>query len=244
MEPAGMPGQGREPPTHAGSTGGRLFFVHPGRRRTRPPPRQSYTARMDQASDRSRVIPAHLYRRERWKNERGWTREIARSPVAGDWNWRLSIAEIEEDAPFSRFDGVERELVLLSGNGLRLRFDDDVVRELLPPHDRVRFAGERGVQGELVDGPTQDFNLMWRRDAIDAQLWHRPLVGPMVIFVDPGSVWAVHLLAGQARFADASGLPNLSTADTALLVAPGPMRERFVLDGGGEALLVRLQQRG
>jgi len=199
---------------------------------------------MDQASDRSRVIPAHLYRRERWKNERGWTREITRSPVAGDWNWRLSIAEIEEDAPFSRFDGVERELVLLSGNGLRLRFDDGVVHELLPPHDRVRFAGERGVQGELVDGPTQDFNLMWRRDAIDAQLWHRPLVGPMVIFVDPGSVWAVHLLAGQARFADASGLPDLSAADTALLVAPGPVRERFVLDGGGEALLVRLQQRG
>ena len=199
---------------------------------------------MEPISDRSRVLPAHLYRRERWKNERGWTREIARSPESGEWNWRLSIAEIEEDAPFSRFDGIERELVLLSGNGLRLRFDDGAVDELLPPHDRVRFAGERGVQGELVDGPTQDFNLMWRRDAIDAQLWHRPLVGPMVMFVEPGSVWAVHLLAGQARFADASGLPALAMADTALLVAPGAARERFVLDGGGEVLLVRLQQRG
>jgi hypothetical protein len=199
---------------------------------------------MGQANDRPRVVPAHVYRRERWKNERGWTREIARSSTGGDWNWRLSIAEIEEDAPFSRFDGIERELVLLSGNGLRLRFDDGVVRELLPPHDRVRFAGERAVQGELVDGPTQDFNLMWRRDAIDAQLWHRPLVGPMVIFVEPGCVWAVHLLAGQARFADASGLPPLAAADTALLVASGAGRERFVLDGGGEALLVRLQQRG
>ena len=199
---------------------------------------------MEPISDRSRVLPAHLYRRERWKNERGWTREIARSPELGEWNWRLSIAEIEEDAPFSRFDGIERELVLLSGNGLRLRFDDGAVDELLPPHDRVRFAGERGVQGELVDGPTQDFNLMWRRDAIDAQLWHRPLVGPMVMFVEPGSIWAVHLIAGQARFADASGLPALAVADTALLVAPGAARERFVLDGGGEVLLVRLQQRG
>jgi len=199
---------------------------------------------MEPISDRSRVLPAHLYRRERWKNERGWTREIARSPAQGEWNWRLSIAEIEEDARFSRFDGIERELVLLSGNGLRLRFDDGAVDELLPPHDRVRFAGERGVQGELVDGPTQDFNLMWRRDAIDAQLWHRPLVGPMVMFVEPGSIWAVHLIAGQARFADASGLPALAMADTALLVAPGAARERFVLDGGGEVLLVRLQQRG
>ena len=199
---------------------------------------------MDPACDSPRVVPAHLYRRERWKNQRGWTREIARSSVDGDWNWRLSIAEIEEDAPFSRFEGIERELVLLSGNGLRLRFDDGAVDELLPPHDRVRFAGERGVQGELIDGPTQDFNLMWRRDAIDAQLWHRPLVGPMVMFVEPGSIWTVHLLAGQARFADASGLPALAMADTALLVAPGAARERFVLDGGGEVLLVRLQQRG
>jgi hypothetical protein len=199
---------------------------------------------MDQDSDRSHVVPAHLYRRERWKNELGWTREIARSGSGEAWDWRLSIAEIEEDARFSRFEGIERELVLLSGNGLRLRFDDGSVQELLPPHDRARFAGEVGVVGELLDGPTQDFNLMWRRDAVDAHLWHRPLVGPMVIFVEPRSVWAVHVLAGQARFADASGLPDLATADTALLLAPGGARERFVLDGGGEVLLVRLQQRG
>jgi len=211
---------------------------------TRPTPAPSYTAAMDPAKDRSRVVPAHLYRRERWKNQCGWTREIARSSDDGDWNWRLSIAEIEEDAPFSRFEGIERELVLLSGNGLRLRFDDGTARELLPPHERVRFAGERGVHGELIDGPTQDFNLMWRRDAIEAQLWHRPLVGPMVMFVEPGSVWAVHLLAGQARFADDSGLPGLAMSDTALLVASGVARERFVLDGGGEVLVVRLQQRG
>jgi hypothetical protein len=57
-------------------------------------------------------------------------------------------------------------------------------------------------------------------------------------------VWGVHLLAGQARFADASGLPDLATADTALLVAQHDARERFVLDGGGEVLLVRLQRRG
>jgi environmental stress-induced protein Ves len=230
------------PPVQEASAGG--FFMHhgvggPGRHQPRPTLRA-----MASSSDRSRVVPAHLYRRERWKNERGWTREIARSPGEGDWNWRLSIAEIEEDAPFSRFDGIERELVLLSGNGLRLRFDDGAMRELLPPHDRVRFAGERGAHGELVDGPTQDFNLMWRRSAIDAQLWHRPLVGPMVMFVEPGSVWAVHLLAGQARFADGSGLPDLASSDTALLVASGDSRERFVLDGGGEVLLVRLQQRG
>lgn len=160
-----------------------------------------------------------------------------------DWDWRLSIAEIERDAPFSAFPGIDRELVLLSGNGLRLRFDDGQVHELQPPHDKLRFAGERAVTGELREGPTQDFNLMWRRDAIDAQLWHRPLVGPMVVFAEPGSVWAIHLLAGQARFADDSGLPDLAAADTALLQADDT-RLRHVLDGSGEALLIRLQQRG
>lgn len=192
----------------------------------------------------SRVIPANEYRRERWRNGLGWTREIhAASSRSGEWEWRLSIAEIEQDAPFSLFPGVDRELVLLSGNGLRLRFDDDEVNELHPPHDRMRFAGERGVTGELLDGPTQDFNLMWRRDAIDAQLWHRPLVGPMVIFADAGTTWAVHLIAGQARFADDSGLQDLAAGDTALL-EPGQARLRHVLDGGGEALVIRLQQRG
>ena len=200
---------------------------------------------MNVSTVESRVIPANEYRRERWRNGLGWTREIhASMPVTGGaWAWRLSIAEIEQDAPFSLFPGVDRELVLLSGNGLRLRFDDGDVNELHPPHDRMRFAGESAVTGELLDGPTQDFNLMWRRDAIDAQLWHRPLVGPMVIFADVGTTWVVHLIAGHARFADESGLPELAAGDTALLEA-GHARLRNVLDGAGEALVIRLQQRG
>ncbi|MBW3550480.1 MAG: HutD family protein [Proteobacteria bacterium] len=194
--------------------------------------------RADRAS-RSWVIPANEYRRERWRNQLGWTREIHRSAQDGDWLWRLSIAEIERDAEFSRFPGVERELVLLAGNGLRLRFDDGRVHELLPPHDKLRFAGESGVRGELVDGLTHDFNLMWRREHVHAQLFHRPLVGPMVIFAEPGHTWAVHLISGHARFADESGLQPLQAGDTAVMIA-GRDRLRHVLDGGGEALLIRI----
>ncbi len=193
----------------------------------------------------SHVIPANEYRRERWKNGAGWTREIHAQPAAAPdqgWDWRLSIAEIDEDAPFSLFPGVDRELVLLSGNGLHLRFEDGDSHALRPPHGRLRFAGERAVIGELIDGPTQDFNLMWRRDAIDAQLWHRPLVGPMVVFAEPGETWALHLIAGQARFADASGPPGLAAGDTALLQA-GEARRRHVHDGGGELLVARLSRR-
>ena len=175
----------------------------------------------------------------RWKNGAGWTSEIMKVPDADDWDWRLSIAEIETDAPFSAFPGVERELVLLSGNGLRLRFDDGEMHQLLPPHDRLCFAGERSAFGELVDGATRDFNLMWKRDAVDAQLWHRPLVGTMVLFVEPGETWAIHVLAGHLRFADDSGLEEANLGDTAILVA-GEARRRYVLDGGGELLLIRI----
>jgi len=187
----------------------------------------------------SRIVPANEYRRERWRNSAGWTREICKSSDVDDWDWRLSIAEIEQDAQFSSFPGIDRELVLLSGQGLRLRFDDGELQSLEPPHGRARFAGERGVRGELADGPTHDFNLMWRRDVIDAQLWHRPLVGPMVIFIDPQTAWAVYLIAGQARFADESGLPMLVAGDTAILQV-GESRSRHVLDGSGEALLIRM----
>lgn len=189
-----------------------------------------------------RILRAGDHRRERWRNGAGWTRQIHAQPstVPGvDWDWRLSIAEIGEDAPFSAFPGVDRELVLLHGNGLRLRFDDGEVRELLPPHDRLRFAGERALTGQLVDGPTEDFNLMWRREAVDARLWHRPLVGSMVVFAEPHSTWALYLLAGQARFAGDPGLDGLAAGDAALLPG-GATRRRYMLDGGGELLVMQI----
>lgn len=194
-------------------------------------------------SSQPRLIPANEYRRERWRNGFGWTREILRSPEAGDdWDWRLSIAEIEQDGPFSAFPGIERELVLLHGHGVRLRFDDGEVREVLPPHGRVRFAGERTARGELVDGFTHDFNLMWRRDRVDAELWHRPLVGSMVLFVEPGEHWVVHVLSGHAHATGSDARSDAAAGDT-LLFPAGATRARFALDGGGEVLVIRLRTR-
>lgn len=192
-----------------------------------------------------RILRGHDYRRERWRNGAGWTRQVHAEPAADGnaaWDWRLSIAEIDADAPFSAFPGVDRVLVLLQGNGMRLRFDDGEVHELLPPHDRLRFAGERALVGELVDGPTRDFNLMWRRDAIDASLWHRPLVGSMLVFVDPGETWALHVLSGQARIDGVADSEPLAVGDSALLRA-GEARRRYLLDGGGELLVMRLAPR-
>jgi len=190
----------------------------------------------------SRVIPSFEYRRERWRNGLGWTREILRVPDNDDWQLRLSIAEIEQDAAFSAFPGIDRELVLLRGEGLRLRFADGTLHTLMPPHDRLRFAGEAQVTGELVDGVTHDFNLMWRRDAVQAELLHRPLVGSMFFFTEPQAAWAVHLLAGQAVFEGEPSLAPLAAGDTAWLGAGE--RRRFALHGGGELLAIRVSAGG
>jgi uncharacterized protein len=199
-------------------------------------------------TERLRQLLAHEYRRERWRNGLGWTREIHREPARGahdgddDWLWRLSIAEVERDAAFSAFPGVDRELVLLQGNGLRLRFDDGETVELEPPHGRFRFPGERALRGEPVDGITHDFNLMWRRDRIEADLWHRPLVGSMVLFVEPGECWAVHLLAGRVQAGDSDLSVEAHIGDTLLLRADNT-RARIAIDGGGEILVMRLRER-
>ncbi len=194
---------------------------------------------MTQTPSALRIITSNACRRERWRNGAGWTRAIHAEPdTPDDWAWRLSVAEIEADGPYSRFDGIEREQVLLSGDGLRLDFADGASHMLLPPHQSLRFAGERVVSATRIDGRVEVFNLMWRRDAVGVQLWRRPLVGAMVLFVDPGITWAVHLLGGHARFGGAA-TAALAAGDTALLGSDG-RRTRHVIEGGGEALLARI----
>ena len=52
-----------------------------------------------------------------------------------------------------------------------LRFvDDHHVERLRPIRDVKAFAGEAPVHATLVDGPTVDLNLMWRRDRWDASV--------------------------------------------------------------------------
>ena len=186
----------------------------------------------------TRVIPANEYRRLRWANRAGWTREILAWPDPGAWLWRLSIAELEDAAPFSLFPGRGRELVLLRGDGLRLRFEDDPPVDLRPPHGRHRFDGARPVTGE-PEGRCEVFNLMWRRPGVAAELWHRPLAGAMLTFVEPGTSWIVHLLGGRARIAGDALLPELAASDTAVLCAQ-ESRARYRIEGSGEALLVRI----
>lgn len=110
-----------------------------------------------------RIIRNADYPTRPWKNGGGTTRDIAVSPPGAsldDFDWRLSLAQVDRDGPFSRFDNVERTLVLLSGamtlheQGRRI----DLVR-----HEPVMFEGERVVEATVPGGATLDFNVMTRR---------------------------------------------------------------------------------
>jgi uncharacterized protein len=107
-----------------------------------------------------------------WKNGGGVTREVAAFPAGASvdaFAWRVSIADVAQAGPFSRFEGIDRTLVLLDGAGMIL---DEGARThaLKKPLAIARFAGEASIDATLVEGPTRDFNLMVRRDAAHGTL--------------------------------------------------------------------------
>lgn len=114
-----------------------------------------------------RILREAEYRAMPWKNGGGTTHEV---DVFGDAAeparplWRLSIATIERDGPFSDFSGYDRTIVALEGNGVELAFDGGERVRLTRAQQSFSFRGELGVAGRLLDGPVRDFNVMTRRD--------------------------------------------------------------------------------
>jgi hypothetical protein len=100
-----------------------------------------------------------------WKNGAGRTIEIAVHPAGATldaFDWRVSIAEVERDGPFSRFPGVDRTIVLLAGAGMRLRSSAKVV-ELATRFMPEEVSGDDAIECILAAGPCRDFNAMFRR---------------------------------------------------------------------------------
>ncbi len=109
----------------------------------------------------------------RWKNDGGATREIAAYPSGSgfdDFTWRVSIADVETDGPFSRFEGIDRTIVLLDGAGMSLTFNDASEHVLNHAFVPFEFVGEAQVSARLIDGATEDFNLMIRRTVARGKL--------------------------------------------------------------------------
>ena len=109
------------------------------------------------------VIRPSDYRVMPWKNGGGETTEIFVSPPTGNFDWRVSLATMNADGPFSIFDGYDRHIMTLAGPGMRLDIEGRGMFELKPLKP-FSFSGDLQVNGSLLDGPVLDFNLMVRRD--------------------------------------------------------------------------------
>jgi environmental stress-induced protein Ves len=110
--------------------------------------------------------------REPWKNGGGWTRSVAgATDEHGRTLWRVSVAEIGTAGPFSIFEGLQRQAVMLQGARLRLRSphpQDDVLFN--GPGSLTAFPGERALVADTPTEPTQLWNLMHRRGRVNARL--------------------------------------------------------------------------
>lgn len=102
-----------------------------------------------------------------WKNGGGVTRDIVRVPASAsldDFQWRISAAEVACSGAFSAFVGVDRQLMLLQGEGMRLCSEQAGFDVCLHADGKVfAFAGEVDVDGRLLAGAVSDFNVMVRR---------------------------------------------------------------------------------
>ena len=100
-----------------------------------------------------------------WQNGGGSTREIVCWPTGAgldDFDWRVSIASVAASGPFSVFAGVDRTIMLLAGDGLRLQAPGlDHLLDTL--HAPFAFSGDAALHCTLLGGESTDLNAMSRR---------------------------------------------------------------------------------
>lgn len=139
-----------------------------------------------------RLIRRSAFTTTRWKNGGGVTHEAVREPAGADeYLWRISVAEIAASGPFSDFAGYRRHMLLLQGDGVRLRFSNGERRDLLRVGDLAEFDGALATECELLGGPCADLNLLTARSVVSAHAHVRRLSDPFVLSARPGETLAI-----------------------------------------------------
>jgi environmental stress-induced protein Ves len=150
------------------------------------------------STDLQRIAVARLPT-EPWRNGYGTTRTVATGGVASaaGWIWRVSVADVTRDGPFSTFPGVDRYLALLEGNGVILYGDARTARVCRIGEVAV-FAGEETLDARLVDGPVRVWNVMVARDSAVGRIYEYDPSTTRLVHPN-GLVRFVAVVAGRYR---------------------------------------------
>jgi len=168
------------------------------------------------------------YRRMPWKNGLGTTTEILADPpgalTRGErFLWRVSLADVTANGPFSAFPGYDRTILVAEGAGMALDFDTAppaLVAERFVPLD---FKGEWTTSCRLLNGPIRDFNVMVDRARATARI--RILRGLTPTTVDEqDATLLVHVFQGRiiagSHILPAGDSLRADGADTVLRLVP------------------------
>jgi environmental stress-induced protein Ves len=149
-----------------------------------------------------RILNPDEFQTNPWKNGGGVTHEIARHAVSEGWQWRISIAEVGADGPFSLFPGMTRILTVIDGAGIDLLSADGLLEARL--YRPVPFSGDFDVTARLVGGPVRNLNLIYDANAVEAAV--EVILGPATLTCAAGSVGFL-CLSGAVTVAG-DGLPT------------------------------------
>lgn len=189
------------------------------------------------------LIPQSQQRLMRWKNGGGMTCEIQRFPQDSSldsFDWRVSVATVQQDNAFSLFPGIDRSLAILEGKGILLDVASkvgsgtEVERHELTPRDPVyRFEGETAIHCTLIGGGIVDFNVMTRRAAFTHTLEQLTITRPTVLSA-AGDTALVYVVNGNCRLANETRVH----AGDAVLFRDSD-EERLVISDAAELMLLQ-----
>ncbi len=114
------------------------------------------------------ILRLQDYRQMLWKNGKGFTYEVAKNGTDEHYDWRISMAEVKEDGPFSDFTGFQRVISVLEGQGIRLTIDDKEAQDI-NKLSAFAFNGESKTHCALLKDVVKDFNLIYRPDVFRAR---------------------------------------------------------------------------
>ena len=178
-----------------------------------------------------RILRSADYRIMPWKDGGGTTTEIYVAPedagLSGrPFDWRVSIADVASDGPFSRFPGYDRHIMAIAGHGMVLDGGPDGPIDLSRKFAPQAFSGDWTVSGRLISGPVRDFNLIARRGRYDSLLEMHEAASDLRLDAAAATL-LVHVLDGEVA---ASG--HVLAASETLILGPGertiakPLAER------------------